>query len=202
MTFLFDNQLISELENLIKFSKNKLTLISPFINIDGRIKDALLQKRELPDFELKVLFGKNENNNLKSISKESLDFFKTFPNIEIRHNERLHAKFYLNDYAFIVTSLNLYDYSLAKNIEIGIKFEHSSKGLIGKVFDASGKIINNSLEKVSQEVLGTDSEVDPILKFESIFYSSELKYKTEPILEDKKGIVNYFLVLKRLKILK
>ena len=39
--FLFDNQLISELESLIKNSKNELLLISPFIDLDRRIMDAL-----------------------------------------------------------------------------------------------------------------------------------------------------------------
>lgn len=97
-----------------------------------RIRDALMEKIALHDFELLVLFGKNENNLYKSIKRDSLDFLMKFPNVEIRYCERLHAKFYQNDYDFIVTSLNLYDFSLAKNIEVGIKFSYSSKGILGK----------------------------------------------------------------------
>ena len=59
--FLFDNQLIATLENLIKESRNKLFLVSPFIDLDKRIQDALNEKRSKHNFELRFLFGKNEN---------------------------------------------------------------------------------------------------------------------------------------------
>jgi len=128
--FLFDNQLIAAVESLIKNSKHRLLLISPFIDLDRRIQDALRDKISKHDFELLVLFGKNEDNYYKSIKKDSLDFLKQFPNVEIRYNDRLHAKFYQNDFDYIMTSLNLYDYSLAKNIEVGITGNFASKGLI------------------------------------------------------------------------
>ncbi len=60
--FLFDNQLISSVEKLIRDAKKSLLLVSPFIDLDARIKDALNEKKERHDFELNVLFGKNENN--------------------------------------------------------------------------------------------------------------------------------------------
>lgn len=190
--FLFDNQLIAALEKLIKEAKNKLFLVSPFIDLDDRIKDALREKIERHDFELLVLFGKNENNYYKSMKKDSFEFLKQFPNIEIRYNDRLHAKFYQNDFDFIMTSLNLYNYSLAKNIEVGILGKHSSKGLLGKVMDGSDAIVNQGIEKVSQDLLGMGKEVNPIEKFQTIFKSSELKYKTAPILIDQAGIKGVF----------
>jgi hypothetical protein len=49
--FLFDNQLIAALENLIKNSKHRLVLISPFIDLDRRIQDALREKLSKHDFE-------------------------------------------------------------------------------------------------------------------------------------------------------
>ena len=72
VSFLFDHQLIAALEKLIRNSKNKLLLISPFIELDQKIQDALSEKLKLHNFELLVLFGKNENNYLKSIKKASL----------------------------------------------------------------------------------------------------------------------------------
>ena len=86
VSFLFDNQLIAALEKLIKDAKSKLVLISPFIDLDPRIKDALHEKMDNYHFELYVLFGKNDSNYLKSIKKESLDFLMQFPRIEIRYN--------------------------------------------------------------------------------------------------------------------
>jgi hypothetical protein len=190
--FLFDNQLIAEVERLIKEAKRRLLLVSPFIDLDARIQDALSEKIGLHDFELKVLFGKNEDNCFKSIKKNSLEFLKRFPNVEIRYNERLHAKFYQNDYDYIMTSLNLYDYSLANNIEVGIIGNYAYKGLLGKVINSPDALIADGVEKVRQDVFGLDKEVDPLEKFSSIYNSSELKYKTSPVLEDHGGIKGVF----------
>jgi hypothetical protein len=189
--FLFDNQLIASVESLIKDSKNQLLLISPFIDLDRRIQDALKDKLSKHDFELLVLFGKNEDNYYKSIKKDSLDFLKQFPNIEIRYNDRLHAKFYQNDFDYIMTSLNLYDYSLAKNIEVGIKGNYASKGLIGKVVDGTGTLIAQGVDKISQNVFGIGNDVNPIEKFQTIFYDSTLMYKTEPKIIDASGLKGF-----------
>lgn len=189
--FLFDNQLIAALENIIKEAKHKLVLISPFIDLDRRIKDALLEKISKHDFEIQVLFGKNEDNIYKSIKKDSIEFLKQFPNIEIRYNDRLHAKFYQNDFTYMMTSLNLYDYSLAKNIEVGIACNYAKKGIIGKVLDGTGTMIANGVDKVGSDVFGMGMELNPIEKFQTIFEASELKYKTEPIIVDKNGISGF-----------
>jgi hypothetical protein len=189
--FLFDNQLIATLENIIKEAKHKLVLISPFIDLDRRIKDALLEKKEKHDFEIQVLFGKNEDNIYKSIKKDSIEFLKQFPNIEIRYNDRLHAKFYQNDFSYLMTSLNLYDYSLAKNIEVGIVCNYAKKGIIGKVLDGTNNIVNSGIDKVGTDVFGLKEELNPIAKFQTIIDASELKYKTEPIIIDKSGISGF-----------
>lgn len=186
--FLFDNQLIAELESLIKNAKHQLLLISPFIDLDKRIQDALNEHKSKHDFRLLVLFGKNEDNYYKSIKKDSLDFLRQFPKIEIRYNNRLHAKFYQNDFDYIMTSLNLYDFSLAKNIEVGIKGSFASKGLIGKVINTTDTVLMQGVDKVKQDVFGMGKDIDPIEKFQTIFESSDLKYKTEPIIGEKAGL--------------
>jgi hypothetical protein len=190
--FLFDNQLISEVEILIKKSEHELLLISPFIDLDLRIQDALQAKINSKDFKLKVLFGKNEHNIYKSIKKNSLEFLKQFPDVEIRYNKRLHAKFYQNDFDFIMTSLNLYDYSLAKNIEVGVKNNFASKGLVKRAYRDLGKLLDVFLSKVDRKVFGNDDDLNPREKFQAIFENSELKYKTEPVIERKEGIKGFF----------
>ena len=194
--FLFDNQLIAAVESIIKESKNKLLLVSPFIDLDRRIQDALKEKMSKHDFELLVLFGKNENNHFKSMKKDSFHFLKQFPNVEIRFNDRLHAKFYQNDFDFIMTSLNLFDYSLAKNIEVGIKGNYASKGLLGKITDGTDLLITNSVDKVKQGFLGMNQEVNPLEKFQTIFLDSELMYKTEPKIISAGGLIGTFGVKK------
>lgn len=188
VSFLFDNQLIAAVEKLIRNSKNRLILISPYIDLDARIQDALSEKMELHNFELLVLFGKNENNYLKSIKKNSLEFLKKFPNIEIRYSERLHAKFYQNDSEYIITSLNLYDYSLANNIEVGVRCEYAYTGLVGKALNVTGDLVSKGIDKVNYDVLGNNKDVNPIEKFKMIFDSAELKFKSQPIIVDKTGL--------------
>jgi hypothetical protein len=183
--FLFDNQLISELESLIKNSKNELLLISPFIDLDRRIMDALKEKIKNPKFKLRVLFGKNEKNIYKSVKKDSFEFLKQFPDIEIRYEARLHAKFYMNDNHYIMTSMNLYDYSLANNIESGIKVLHASQGFLGKVADGFGDLVEDGIDKIKNDVLGMGNNgINPVIKFNAIFENAILKYKTESILKE------------------
>lgn len=191
--FLFNTDLVAELVNLIKNADRKLILISPFIDLSQEVKSALDEHKSKHDFELIVLFGKNENNIYKSLKKDSFEFLKTFPNVDIRYNERLHAKFYQNDFDYIMTSLNLYDYSLAKNIEVGIKFNYSSKSVLGKVLNGTNNILIQGVDKIEEKVLGIgNKEIDPILEFEKIFANSEKKYKTEPIKIEKDDITGLF----------
>ena len=187
--FLFGNKLIANLEELIKQADKELFLISPFIDLDKRIMDSLNEKTNESNLKIRILFGKNEKNIFKSIKSDSFEFLKKLPNIEIRYEERLHAKFYLNETHFILTSLNLYDYSLAKNIESGILINYASKGLIGKTFDETYNTINSSVSKVKNNIFGiNNNETDPIEKFNTIYRNSELVYKSEAILTEKKGL--------------
>ena len=91
--FISDSSVNAEIEKLLKESENQLVLISPFIQIHERLKYFLNQKLELPNLEILIVFGKNEDNVSKSLSKDDLEFLKRFPNIEIRYNKRLHAKY-------------------------------------------------------------------------------------------------------------
>jgi|688.fasta_scaffold197230_4 hypothetical protein len=190
--FLFDNQLVSAIEELIKKSKKNLLLISPYIDLDPRTIDALREKKDIPNFQLRVLFGKNQYDFYRSIKRENVEFLKEFPNIEIRYNERLHAKYYQNEFEFIISSLNLIKFSVANNIEVGVRNRYASKGLLAKQVDAAAGFIGTGIDKVKQDIFGGDEEVDALDKFEEIFNSSELLYKTTPIISSQGGISGLF----------
>ena len=81
------------------------------------------------DLKIEVLFGKNDEQVDKSLSYEAVEFLQQFRNIEIRHEPRLHAKFYANESTSILTSMNLYDYSMNNNIESGVLLK--TKTLLG-----------------------------------------------------------------------
>ncbi|GAA0879926.1 hypothetical protein GCM10009119_28960 [Algoriphagus jejuensis] len=101
------------LEELIKGTKDRLILISPYLQFNDRIKEHLsnlnIQKRDI-----RVVYRENklqfeENNWLES-------------QIGIRTSlcKNLHAKCYLNENEAIITSMNLYEFSQQNNNEMGI----------------------------------------------------------------------------------
>ena len=186
--FIFNTKLVDAIEDLIQDSKGELLLISPFIDLSPRIRSILNEKKGLHDFKLRVLFGKNEDNIYNSVKKDSFDFLKEFPNIEIRYNPLLHAKFYQSDTSFIMTSINLYDYSLATNIEVGVICEYAEPGYINKAIEGVLNNIGDGIDKVKGDLLGTKKEIDPMEKFANIYAESELMFKSEPIIGNKKGI--------------
>ena len=100
-----------------------------------------IEKKESDELDIILVFGKNENDASKSISLEDVSFLKQFPNIQIRYEKRLHAKYYANENAAILTSMNLYGYSQNNNIEAGVLTKLS---LIGN-------IANNIMSNITDE---------------------------------------------------
>jgi hypothetical protein len=80
----------------------------------------LKEKKEDPELKITIVFGKNEDDYSKSMKQDDFNFFKDFPNIDMRYEKRLHAKYYANESAAILTSMNLYSFSQDNNIEAGI----------------------------------------------------------------------------------
>src|SRR5947207_8991421 len=109
-TFLTGNELNTQLGNLFEYANEYLILISPYIKLHDRYASALKAKRENYDLKIIVVFGKNEDDFSKSMKQEDFNFFKDFPNIEIRYEKRLHAKYYANENSAILTSMNLYNF--------------------------------------------------------------------------------------------
>ena len=157
--FLKAFELNTVIEKLLREAQNFLWLFSPYIKLHYRYKDVLKTQFHNDKLEIVLVFGKNDGDIRKSMPKEEVDFFLRFPNIEIRYEKRLHAKFYVNDYMSILTSMNLYDFSQDNNIEAGVLLETPILNLI------SG---SNS------------TEGEAIQYFEEVIRNSELLFKKEP----------------------
>lgn len=101
------------LEELIKGTKDRLILISPYLQFTDRIKEHLynlnIQKRDIRIVYRENKLQMDENNWLES-------------QIGIRTSicKNLHAKCYLNENEAIITSMNLYEFSQMNNNEMGI----------------------------------------------------------------------------------
>lgn len=118
--FLTGNELNAELEKIFERADEQLILISPFIKLHDRFISALKTKKNNPKLEIIIVFGKNEEDLSRSMKLEDFNFFKEFPNIEIRYERRLHAKYYANESSAILSSMNLHSFSQDNNIETGV----------------------------------------------------------------------------------
>jgi len=179
--FLKGNELNAELEKIFETAEEQIILVSPYIQLHERYKSTLSTKLDNPYLQIVILFGKNEEDISKSMKQEDFDFFKRFPNIEIRYEKRLHAKYYANEIKAILTSMNLYGFSQNNNIEAGVLMERSFKGS----FTGENEMDTSSWEYF--EIVIQQAEV--LFKKQPIFEKKNLlsskKYVKSEILEDK-----------------
>lgn len=138
------------LKKIILEADRQLILISPYIKLNADLKKALNTHLNKPELELIVVYGKNEEDNRKSISDEDFSYFKTFSNISIRYHKRLHAKMYANDLQCLTTSMNLHNYSLKENIETGILTEF-------KLLDIASNLLSFVAPKIFSDPLDTQA---------------------------------------------
>ena len=117
--FLNPTDLKANLYRIFKEAEEEIIIISPFIQLSDELKTLLKPKQKMQDFRITILYGKNEKDPTKSLNPSDYAFFNQFPNHEIFYNANLHAKYYANESESIITSLNLHQFSLKNNIEVG-----------------------------------------------------------------------------------
>ena len=184
--FLQGNELNSELEKLFDKANEHIILISPYIKLHDRYASTLRTKKDNPNIDIVIVFGKNEDDLSQSIRQEDFNFFKDFPNIEIRYEKRLHAKYYANESSAILTSMNLYNFSQNVNIEVGVITNVSLLGSIASNI-LTNVIGEESLDKTAWNYFSRVIEQSELLfkkvpEYESSMFGLSSKYissKTE-----------------------
>jgi phosphatidylserine/phosphatidylglycerophosphate/cardiolipin synthase-like enzyme len=111
--FLNTRKAVSEIEDLIRNAEARLILISPYLKLSKDFKE-LLTYRNSKDKITTVIFGKQELN------PHEMKFLQGLRFVILKYNQDLHAKCYLNDNKMIITSLNLYEFSMNNNKEMGV----------------------------------------------------------------------------------
>jgi len=119
--FINTRKAISELEELIRTAAERLILVSPYLRVSKDIRQ-LLEYRNSKDKVTTVVFGKQE------LRPEEMAFLQGLRFVVLKFNEDLHAKCYVNDDKMIITSLNLYEYSMANNKEMGVLIDKNDPG--------------------------------------------------------------------------
>ncbi|GGW48817.1 phospholipase D family protein [Arenibacter certesii] len=150
-SFLTGRELENKLTDIIWNAKKYIIIISPFIKLDTHIKEVLEKVKSAHEINLYVLFGKNEEYKYKSFNEEDFKFIRGFKNVTVLYNKNLHAKHYCNENEGLITSLNLYGYSLVNNVEYGVYFTKTLNPL-DKLFEETEKFTDELIFKKSEVV--------------------------------------------------
>jgi hypothetical protein len=175
--FLKGNELNTEIGRIFEGAEKNLILISPYIKLHHRYADELKTRVQDDNLQIIIVFGKNEQDITKSLTASDLEFFKQFPNIEIRYEKRLHAKFYANESAQIITSMNLYDFSQDENIEVGVKTEFSRIGnLASNIIGSEANLDQHAWDYFNRVIENSDRLFQNIPQYEKAMLGLSKKY--------------------------
>lgn len=111
---------VAALEDLMRDANEKLILVSPYLRLSKDFKE-LLSHRNNKDKVTIVIFGKQE------LKPEEMRFLESLRFVVLKYHEDLHAKCYVNDKQMIITSLNLYEFSMANNKELGVLIDRDEE---------------------------------------------------------------------------
>ena len=146
--FITGVELEETISKIIWETKETLLIVSPFIKLDDYFKKLFDNHINNPKIHILIVFGKNENNISRSLSKNDFEYFKKFLNISIIYIPNLHAKYYGNEKKGVITSINLYDYSFKNNIEFGV---YSEFNVINNITNKTEKDAWETCMKLAEE---------------------------------------------------
>ena len=135
MKFLRTSEIYSEFESMVneiarggrikKFlSFNDLFILSPYLKFPEILYERLCNANER-GATIIMIFGKSD------LSLEEKQKFSKISKIKLFFYENLHAKLYMVYSKAILCSMNLYDYSIQNNREMGVLIEDLS--IIGEI---------------------------------------------------------------------
>lgn len=141
------------LEELIKTTKDRLILISPYLQFHKRVKDHLenlnIQKRDI-----RIIYRENK------LQVEESNWLESQIGIRTSLCNTLHAKCYLNENEAIVTSMNLYSFSQQNNDEMGIHVtKEKDADLYNDIYDEVQRLLTIS-EEIRVSVKKVDKEIE------------------------------------------
>lgn len=153
-TFLKVPHLTSAICTLISEAQKEVVIVSPFLALHEHYKMALSELKTR-NIKLTVLYGKTSMTGDYRLSDHDLEFLRSFNNIDILYNARLHAKYYGNESSFISTSLNMNYTSHNNNYEYGIQFN-----------------LDNNSDEIKQLVLEIRSYLEYIKESSKVIFST------------------------------
>jgi len=180
--FLNTKKSVSEIEDLIKDAGQTLILISPYLKLSKDFKE-LLSYRNSKDKITTVIFGKVELNPDEMKFLESLQF------VILKYKDDLHAKCYMNDEKMIITSLNLYDFSMNNNKEMGVLIEKANANDLDLFEEAYKEVdyINTTSQRFAYKTQSTPTVTAKQVETKEIIKQKPFVKKPETKSQSDKG---------------
>lgn len=116
MRYLDTEGFTSELTQLIKSAKSQLIIVSPYLKFGDRIKELIEHRSDLTIF---IIYGK------KDPAPAVVQWIQSMKHIKWYFVKNLHAKCYMNERTCVIGSMNLYEFSIQNNYEMGVVFTHA-----------------------------------------------------------------------------
>lgn len=145
--FLTTTGVSHRLEEIIKNANERLILISPYFNVNNRVKE-LLGHKDREDINISVVCRKSK---LPTSEKQ---WFDSLASVNTIFRKNLHAKCYLNENEALLTSMNLYEYSQVNNDEMGIAITRAEEPDLFKSIYEEAVRLATKIENVNATVGG------------------------------------------------
>ena len=159
--FLTTHATAYNIENIILNSKDKLVLVSPYLQVSKTFMDRLHDADERGT-KILVIYGKDE---LKPGERDQLNKLK---NLSLLFCANLHAKCYFNEDTMVITSMNMYEFSEKTNREMGV--------LIDRVTDAN--VYMNAIREIQSIERASIKPEDKIPQQHQVTAENALKIPT------------------------
>lgn len=141
------------LEELIKQTRERLIVISPFLKFNDRIKELLADKDRMK-IDVRLVYGKSE------LAPQEINWLRSLEFVRTSFCQNLHAKCYVNEQVAIITSMNLYDFSQVNNNEMGVYIQREHEpDLYRETYEEAQRLIRVSDQvRLSAEKVEDDDE--------------------------------------------
>ncbi len=148
--FLDTTGVSNELAQIIKGAKEKLIIISPYLQISDRFKE-MLEDQDRMKLDIRIIYGKSE------LQPQENNWLKSLKSVRTSICKNLHAKCYLNEKEALLSSMNFYEFSQMNNNEMGIVVNKAEDvQLYNDINEEARRLI-----RISEEVKVTVEKVVP-----------------------------------------
>jgi hypothetical protein len=169
------------LEKLVKDARERLILISPYLQLNDKIKELLEDKNRFK-IDVRLIYGKVD------LQPEEITWLRGLEYVRTSFCKNLHAKCYLSEETGIITSMNLYEFSQVNNNEMGILFlKKDDPELYKETYEEALRIIRISeeirltAEKVEREELTEEPPINGFEKLTTHRLATKLNLKSNDI---------------------